>query len=527
MKIGGIFTDLFDTQRKCKDSLYLAIALACSLLWRLPLIVSPGAIHNDSTEYIRIARLIMKGVWSEGDIPPFYSLLIIGVNFIVGDLELSGIIVSVLSGVILTIPIFYLAKEFYDVRVAFIAALLAAFQPYLYKYAGTVLTESTYALLLVSAVLFGWFAFNRGKAVYALLFGLFTSLAYLTRPEAVGCVVLFACWTLAVSPVGEKRSLWRRAMIAVMAVLFFVVFSSPYLLYLRQQSGRWAISKKVTVSLNVPTDSDDIPPDGKVRKKKKKDVYITSMVKDPLAFGTKVLGGTLESFNKFQQVFAPYLFLLALAGFFRKKGGRRPWRQNGYLLLYLLFYFAFVFPFFWVTQRYTFQMIPLALPWAAYGLEGFSNWVWAGAGRRFNARQVLVAAVAFTVLLLCTHGVIANDRWHRLAQRDVGLWMKKHLTKEGPVLDQTVHVSFYADRGWIPNTRRGYNDIVGYARQKGARYIIIDTEDEPEFGNAFRDAKEKDLLLCFEMDKGKDRVLVFEVLSPAIAPAGSTQKVSR
>ena len=103
----------------------LLLPLLLALLLRLPLFIWPEVIYNDSTIYVRAAKGILEGKWAETIVPPFYPMLIAAAQFVTGDFELAGILISIIFGTLLIIPVFNLGRELYDARVGMIAALLA------------------------------------------------------------------------------------------------------------------------------------------------------------------------------------------------------------------------------------------------------------------------------------------------------------------------------------------------------------------------------------------------------------------
>ncbi|HLD30437.1 MAG TPA: glycosyltransferase family 39 protein, partial [bacterium] len=165
--------------------LFIAFAL------RLFLLLQPEVIHNDGTAYVRHAKEVLSENWARSKAPPFYPFLISIVQFLTGNYELAGIWISVIMGTLLVLPVFFLGKEIFNVQAGILSGLVTAVHPLLNISSGSVLTESTYHFFLATSVLFGWYAFLSGKVRTTLLFGFFTTLAYLTRPEAIGFLFIF------------------------------------------------------------------------------------------------------------------------------------------------------------------------------------------------------------------------------------------------------------------------------------------------------------------------------------------------
>ncbi len=182
---------------------------------------------------------------------------------------MAGIWASVILGVLIVLPVFYLGKAIFNEKVGIVSALLATVHPFLYKYSGSVLTESTFYFLLAASALFGWKAFDQGRVRDSLLFGLFTSLSYLTRPEGIGFLFIFGMWVLWIHPVHERRRWMKRIGILFFAFFAFLIFSSPYFLQLRKETGNWQISRKVSVSIGSFSEEDEGPSIEAIKVKKK------------------------------------------------------------------------------------------------------------------------------------------------------------------------------------------------------------------------------------------------------------------
>src|SRR4030042_2448797 len=219
--------------------LLLIMALAFGL--RMFLVFYPEVIHNDGVEYIRYAKEVLAGNWTGGKANPGYPVLIAFVYTLIKNYELAGIWISIIFGVLLVIPVFYLAKEIFNERGGIISGLVVAAHPLLFLSSGSVLTESTYHFFIATSVLFGWYAFSKGRFYHVLLFSLFTSLAFLTRPEAIGFLFIFSVWIFFFNHPRERRYISKRVVVILVAILAFLIFSSPFLIQVRKETGKWSI----------------------------------------------------------------------------------------------------------------------------------------------------------------------------------------------------------------------------------------------------------------------------------------------
>jgi 4-amino-4-deoxy-L-arabinose transferase-like glycosyltransferase len=513
VKFGGLKDEPGLNKFRAWHVLVLALLIAFAL--RFVLLLQPEVIHNDGTEYIRHAKAVLAGNWEAGMSGPVYPTLIaLAYYTLIRNYELAGILVSVIFGTLLVLPVFYLGKEIFDERVGMLSSLVVAVQRFLHTPSGSVLTESTYHFFIATSVLFGWRAFKQGKYHHVLLFGLFVSLAYMTRPEGIGFLFVFFIWVLFVNPPEGKRGWKKRVGMILLAVFCFLLFSSPYLLQLRKEVGKWQISKKAFFSTQSLSEEEQtsLRALGVQRK-----INLLDLAKKPLVLILKIGGGLLKSFVGFYQVFNPVLFFLALLGWITifKMKSSYIFKANSYILSHHVFFFAFVLPFFWIERRYVSQMISISIPWAALGCLEVAGWL-----HRWIEKERTRKAVSLILLLILLGGIliqgrVTHTRNIRVIRKEVGLWMKDHLPREAKMMSRFPQEAFYAKLPWVGIRAKSYEEILRKARSNEVRYLVIDESIEEDSPGFFEKIKKEDLVLLkeFKDNKGR-RMVVFEIVYP-------------
>jgi Dolichyl-phosphate-mannose-protein mannosyltransferase len=492
----------------------LLLLVAFAFVLRLFLVISPEVIYNDGAEYVRHAKQISSGNWSEGKSPPLYPLLIAGAQVITRDYEMAGIWVSVIFGALLVLPLFCLGRAMFNETAGILSALFAAVHPFLYLSAGSVLTESTYHFLFATSVLFGWYAFKKARFSHILLFSFFTTLAYLTKPEAIGLPIVFSTWTLLMSPPNKERRLVRRIGIILMVGISFFVFSFPYLYQIRKDTGRWGISKKAAISIGSLSGEEEAPSLETLRKKK--GITLSSLIKHPLPVLGKIGTGILGSLYKFQQAYNPVLLFLAGIGWvllFRKENVYS-WKGNFFLLAHLIFYFGFVFPFFFITKRYTSQMVSISIPWAAFGFLELTKWLHRRWGGSVSLKKFSIFLLIFLLAGLFIQGRVTRSREIRIIRKEAGLWMKDHLPRGVKIMSRLPQEAFYGELAWMRIRGESYESILRAARSNGAKYLIIDDHIEKDSPGFWRNLKGEDLVLLKDLKREGQRMAVFEIVYP-------------
>jgi 4-amino-4-deoxy-L-arabinose transferase-like glycosyltransferase len=508
-----IFVDFLYEEKREVDWRFIAGLLLLAFLLRLPLLIFPEVIHNDGTEYIRQATLILSEKWAGSKVPPFYPGLIALAHTFIQNYELAGIWVSVIFGTAIVLPIFYLGRSMFNESVGRISGLMACVHPFFTMSSGSVLTESVYYFLTAAAVLLGWVAFQKGRLTMAALLGLLTSMAYLTRPEAIGFLFVFSVWVLVIHPPGEKRRWKRKIGMILVAVVAFLAFSSPYLIQVRKDTGRWEISRKTSVSVGSLSGEEGAPSIETI--KRQKGISLTSLLKNPGPVLERVGIGLLDSLYKFQQVYTPILFILAILGWvllFKRKMVNSL-TGSFYGMAYLVFYFGFVFPFFWITRRYTSQLIPIAIPWAGFGFLGLMDWV---KERRpeTKVRRDIPALLLILLVILFVQGRVIHSREQRFIQKETGLWMKGHLPRGVKVMSSMPQEAFYAELPWVIMPQGSYEEVLNAARSEGVRYIVIDEKVEEDSPGFLKKVKEEELKPVMEWKMKKRSMTVLELGPP-------------
>lgn len=229
-----------------KKKLWVLVGIAFFL--RLYLVLTSAGISPDGTEYLKAAKFFLKGDYYQGFsnvVPPFYPTVISLTSLLVGDLELAGKFVSLFFGTLTVIPIYILGKRLFNEKVGFYSALLLTFHPYLAQFSGSVLTESTFTFLMAWTVLIGWRAlqFKSWRAMFSV--GLLLGVAYLTRPEGIGFVVLFLLWIFFFDGVKFWNHLVRKLFMTGSLLIGTLLFALPYILFLHEITGKWIVSRKL------------------------------------------------------------------------------------------------------------------------------------------------------------------------------------------------------------------------------------------------------------------------------------------
>src|SRR3989344_6043335 len=204
-----------------QSSKWAWILVGIALVIRLLMLTLHQAVEIDGAYYIAMGENFIHGNGLkdiEGNVNtvfmPLYPILVGIISFLIKNGEMAARLISVIFGALLVLPVYGLAKRFYNEKIALLAALIIAVYPALAYISTIAYADSLYIFLITSAMYFGYQSLQTGKARHYLATGACFSLAYLARPEGWVYIPLVAAYML-----WHKREHWKNAIKPVLSLL--------------------------------------------------------------------------------------------------------------------------------------------------------------------------------------------------------------------------------------------------------------------------------------------------------------------
>ncbi|GFE57783.1 hypothetical protein AOG1_16630 [Geobacter sp. AOG1] len=442
-------------------------------------------ISSDGVAYAQIARDILAGRGFAGatHFPPFYPLLVALFHTMFSDIELAGRLAAMFMGSLLVIPVYLLAREFFDRQVGIMAAVLVMAWPSLRLWSNEVMSQSTYITLVLLGGYLIWHACKSRSVAYAVAGGLAMGMAHLTRSEGV-LVFLVLSLVLAVDA-GVKRD-GRQFVCLLAGWCAFVVVFFPYAYFLHEVTGTWQLTGKSRVALADSLMEYLGRPDLKRDPAFQEIGYLDVVRRYPDFLRQNIP----ENLMKFIREFVPpYLWLLGLLGFCTGGWSRDKLKERAFLIATFA-PMGIIVVFFFIGPEYTQPYLPVFFLWVSAGALWMEKRALAlvgvgrhplltlrGAGGMFS----LAATVLFALYLLV--GQVPADRnlpYHfsqdggRYDHKRIGQLLNEYLPKSARIMTRWGRVGFYADRGWVDMPQASLEEIVATARKSGTRYIVVD-----------------------------------------------------
>ena len=193
------------------ERLNLGILVVVSLLLSIYLFFKTYVISMDGAfQYIPMAKIFVSGLLKDaiayGGQQPLYSFLVAIVSPWVSNFEVAGKLVSSFFGILLIFPVYFLGKQIFNHRIAFLSTLLLLIHPYIRRFSADVLKESTYLFFLVLAILLARNALEKNKMYLYLFIPLLSAIAYLIRPDGVEVLLVIFFYILFIKKFNVSRN---------------------------------------------------------------------------------------------------------------------------------------------------------------------------------------------------------------------------------------------------------------------------------------------------------------------------------
>ncbi len=496
-----------DEKRWSHPWVWPTIVLLLGLVVRLFWARVDRVVWGDEPFYLWIGQSWLTGHgyqffgYSGTHFSPLFPLLAGGLGLLLGDLERGSLVVYVITGALLALPLYAIARRVHSEEAAVLAALSAAIYPALT--AGVLFWGTMTEPLFLLGAAVGLYGLVRATqegglgawAVAAVAFGL----AYLTRTEGLlYFIVGLGAWVLLSwgKPVSMGRWL---AGLAVYVVLFALVIL-PYVIYLHQATGRWQLAEEAGAAFDTTTGlayQDPAAFDKATWRldRSGQEVYLFSPESDRVSFLDSVRANPRGFLRRVRRnlrdvrdtLFTPKLVPWALIGLVALGLFARPWdrrRLRGELILLGSLAPPLSFVLFFIQERYLAGLLLPILLWMGVGLVVLGDWLQesvdlliarVGAWRGW---RWLPAALVLLVLWGMGPQVAALQRQthsFQTAHKVAGQWLRAHgVTADDVVMSRYPAIAFHAGAAWAATPAEDWPQVLRYARARGAKYLVVD-----------------------------------------------------
>ncbi len=475
----------------------VGILLALALLFRILRWSATAVMFNDGPVFIALAQAFADGEWARAlghKFHPLYPLLTAAFHSVIRDWELAAVAVNAIGGTAAVGCLYGFARAAFGRSAAFAAAAILAVHPHAIEFSGDVQSEGLYLGFFLGGVWALWIALRGSSPRAALVAGLLSGLAYLTRPEGIGLLLVggsFAAWY-------ALRRSWSRRRAAAWVTLLLLgtaVTAGPYVAWLRMETGAWSLTQKKSVGWVLGISEPDVPfaPQAAPPPAKPGDGLTKpatpgqSEAAEPKRESVKpaapsrlapYLGALSELIRTGLRAIRFEVLAVLVAGALI---GRWRWPSpRGQFVLVILGLYALVLFELALNVRYVSARHTLPPLTAAFGHLGAALLTVAGA---FSApRRGIVVALVFGVIAgIGLSKSLSPDRTDSLAERRAAEWLRAQDLSPRGVAVHRRRIAYYAGSPDVKIPSKPFRYVVEEIRQRGADYLIVNEEDSQDY----------------------------------------------
>ena len=465
----------------------LGLTVLAALAIRLYLSLTSFCISGDGVAYIAMARDFAAGEPARAlrsVFSPLYPWIVAGAHRLISNWELAGNLVSAILGSGAVATVYLMTREAFERDdLAIAAAVLAAIQPDMAAYSASVRTEAGFIFLMTAALWILIAGLKRRRIAVVAAAGLCGGVAYLYRTEAIG-LMLFTVGFIPAAALWWRRWSFRWALVA--ALIFaacFLAVAAPYLIYLRETTGRWSVGREFTAAMMYGM--GEVAPDAARWQRLGYSTHVSpfaQILAHPRLYLEKASNDFFASLYGFIQALGPLLTVLLAVGIWRRGRALRDNFAEALLALFTAFYIV-GFSLSYTGARFMLHLIPFTFGWVIIGLETASiafDKLTAG-GRFAWVPRCAPAIVLALILLPRTLWPIGYDmRGVRYAGEEIA-----RLTAGQPtaVVARDGRFAYYAGASFILMPLSGTADFCEWLESHNrAGYLAVGNRDERRMG---------------------------------------------
>ena len=549
---------------------YIWILLIISISVRIYLGFFTYVIKNDSVAFIQNAKYFADGDFLSGlrhDFHPLYSFLMAVLYKVIPDMELSGTIVSISFGTLTVIVFYLIGKSVFGRKVSFVSSVVLALHPYAVRFSVDIISESTYFFFFLSALGLGFFAIVKRKYYLFALAGISSAFAYLVRPEGMGIIFIVAGWCI-LKDLTKFKIVWKEKLVSILILATsFLVFSMPYLVYIKKETGSWRLTKKKDLSQITGVDAVLKSVSSRNLKKETGDRHVIKKdVSREVKAGAKLnkqgsnksttssgrkttkqkvhsridlkklkrhINSILFVLEKYLTTFHPFLFLFLIIGVIKWTRVRKV-RYFGFYIASIIVFYLLVFyrlnlayapAFHYPSRRH---LIPLVIPaifCVGIGVYATGSWIHEKfqfdklkSGLRGRLRNVWIAQLLILIIIISVllPKTLKPQRSDKLGIKKAGQWIRENSHIQSPaILSDSFRNAYYAGGKHVHIER--IEQEINLAREKKPDYMLITYREymviEEELLQLVKDKK---IALVYKYPEKKSlnrrNVLLFKIL---------------
>jgi len=518
-----VFTKFIINIRHSPSAILLALCLAAGLICSLYLLAQDNVIVSDGFSNIIAGKNLVTGKGYTVNTRPqlwFHPLypLATGILYrLIGNIELSAHIVSIISFVLSIALVYLLGRLIYNERAGLFSAILFAFNPLILGYSYMAVSHSLdiffklaslYMVILISKN-------QKRLLVKSMLLGSLFGLSILTRPEnIITSFVLIMILLILIKARFTKKVIYVSCLLCTATGILF-----PYINFLHKHTGDWTLTSRLVAIERFEYLNKNDP---YMRHKTKLAGYekfdLLRYLKDnreELTIRYKK-GITRLAKTMFPLLYLGLGYMLIGIGLFGAKWDRD--RRKTEILLFASLSYMLILPFGNVLPRYLLPALSIFILWMGKGLDCLFNVNTNNQQHLIKKKMSYIGIIVFIIIGIFTAKYIMQKKPNKwLNSKYMGLWMKDNIKNihKKRIADFTPSVAFYSGARLrkIPYIE-DYNELISYLKEKKCDYLIINTaafKNYPHLRFLMNDKKKHDYVVRIHVIQDRTKIILYKI----------------
>ena len=496
-----------------KEHLLLAFIVVIGVIARIIKLEDPGMVM-DTVAFSRLGKnLIEFGRYAFGEnynmgvfFPPGYPACIGIFNLVLDDLILSAKLVSFVASSITIVLSYFIGKELYDKEAGLFAALVYALYPVILIISVDTYADALFFCLLLLSIYIFIVSLRKDRIYLHFLLGISIAAAFLTRPEGLFLMLLPGPRLFGIFN-GKIRFEKEYFLKLVLITSIFLLSISPYMLFLKDNTGKFSISGKANVSIVLGELSSDREyhdvvnaPDNlydraafalnedktELRGWNKKDNLSLReyLFEDPAAFLKKYLKNVMRQINTLIKliipIFLPLFFAFCNRDLFKE-------RTRLIFLIYPGILFL-MYPFFMIIEKQTLSIVLYLIFFCSGGFVISGTLISDIAGhyrieknRAVNVLEKAIKPMIVALLLLSSISYLKYSSFdkvpHPIEHERAGIYLQEHVSAEYEeinVMARKPYSNYYSGARFTMMPYASVEDVINFAKLYKVDYIVVD-----------------------------------------------------
>jgi hypothetical protein len=467
----------------------LFVSLVTAVLLRAFAWAQKAVLFDDGPLFLAMAKAIRAGDFEAVLGHPYHPLYSIGVAFgtVLGlPPEAAAVSLSIGCAAAAVVFLFLFLRDAFGEEIAAIGAFLFAIHPRAVDFGSDVQSDSLYMALFLGCV-FGLFRCLRSPRCRTGVFtGVGIGLAFWTRPEGLGLVVVGLLLLVghAFGGTAQRKKVVATALALVLGTILVV---APYVLAIQSERGEWMLTPKRSFATLLPFVEAPASAGGLVAGQATPTaVRVIGAPAPPRAIGaasaTDTPSGSWETFVEWfgtlLSAFRYDVVLLLGVGLWQCRG--RPGMRGVFLATIAIFYAAVLLGLAssagYVSRRHALVPLLPLLGYAAMGVTGLAEALRRALPQAAGtpARRGLCIGVVLAVVTgLALPADLAPRRQQHAALRAAAEWIEAGTLREGALATGRLRNAYYAGRRFEPLPAGSRALALARLRRRGVAYVLV------------------------------------------------------